>query len=476
MPVARDLICVAVLAVGAGLAAPALLYGAVPPQQGHLVLTLAAASVGAAAAILADMAWRLSQDRRVASISAALALYSLAVLPATTIDVITERGVAALQAGRLMAFLTVVVLLGLAVWPPERLTVAGGWLLAGVGFLLTLGTVALVLLVPDPVAVVDAVAAAPVVLVGGLVVAAAALAVTGLRQHHSAYWRVALGLLLVGAAELWRVANPTQGGAALGFSAVRLLGLLVVLVALVVLVRTALQAVRDEQDELLVATTDAHRVTDEVAERDHELRNGLAGLSGSIQLLSAAHTDQDHRSLRAAVDAELNRLSTILDPSRPRQEPGSYAVGEVLEHLVMLWRARGAPVELTADATLRATGSASVLAQVVTNLLANCDRHAPDAAVAVRAFRRGDRAVVEVADGGPGIAPDVMDTVLVRGVGRGAGSGQGLGLHISRQLAEGVGGNLRVLPAQRGCVVQVELPVAAAPGGHQLGVSAVLAR
>lgn len=117
-----------------------------------------------------------------------------------------------------------------------------------------------------------------------------------------------------------------------------------------------------------------------------------------------------------------------------------------------------------------------MLAQVVSNLLANCDRHAHGTAVVIRAFRRGDRAVVEVADDGPGIPPDVAEAVLRRGVRQGSGAGEGLGLHISRQLVEGVGGALRVLAAERGCVVEVELPVTAAPGGHQRGVPAVLAR
>ena len=480
LPAARDLICVAALAVAAALGIPALLRGVVPAEQAHLVLTFAAASAGVAAAILADMAWRLSQDRRFAWLSAALALYSVGVVPSATIDVITEQGGAALQAGRLMALLTVVLLLGFAVWPPARLSALGGWVLAGVGLLLTLATIGVLLIVPDAHAVVEAVSAAPLVLVAGLVLAAVALALTGLREHHTAYWRVALGLLVLGGAHLYRIRHAGPAEPAQTFAVLQLAGLLVVLFALVGLVRAALQAVHDEQDELLVANTDAFRASEQAneqaAERDHELRNGLAGLSGSIQLLGLARSDDDHRRLQAAVDAELNRLSTILDPSRPRQEPGSYAVGEVLDHLVTLWQASGSRIELTTDPSLRAAGSASVLAQVVTNLLANCDRHAHGAAVMIRAFRRGDRAVVEVADDGPGIPPDVAEAVLRRGMRLGSGAGEGLGLHISRQLAEGVGGAVRVLAAEHGCMVQVELPVTAAPGGHQRGVSAVLAR
>ena len=73
---------------------------------------------------------------------------------------------------------------------------------------------------------------------------------------------------------------------------------------------------------MLAAARLAQQRTDElVAERDHELRNGLAGLAGITHLLSA--DGHEHETLRHAVLAELGRLHMILDG--PLDEPGSRA-------------------------------------------------------------------------------------------------------------------------------------------------------
>ena len=73
-----------------------------------------------------------------------------------------------------------------------------------------------------------------------------------------------------------------------------------------------------------------------------------------------------------------------------------------------------------------------MLAQVVTNLLANCDRHAPGAAVHVSGRHDGADVVVEVRDEGPGLASDLdAAAVLDRGVRDESAGGSGLGLYIS---------------------------------------------
>lgn len=137
-----------------------------------------------------------------------------------------------------------------------------------------------------------------------------------------------------------------------------------------------------------------------------------------------------------------------------------FRVEPVLSGLAILRRSAGLQVEADIDPDLRVLGDPAVLAQIVTNLLANCQRHAPGARVTMRAHLRGDSAAVEVRDEGPGLAADVEAVVLERGAHDLAGDGTGLGLCISRRLVEREGGSLRVPNVEdpAGCLAVVTVP------------------
>jgi two-component system OmpR family sensor kinase len=217
-----------------------------------------------------------------------------------------------------------------------------------------------------------------------------------------------------------------------------------------------------QQEELLIAVVHMERAAELAAERDHELRNGLAGLAGITHLLSKDTAGAEHGQLRHAVLAELGRLNDLLDPGCGGAEADAvdYRVEPVLAGLAILRRSAVPAVETDIDPGLRVVGDPAVLAQVVTNLLANCERHAPGARVLLRAHRSGDDAVVGVRDEGPGLAPGLEQVVLQRGVHDPATGGAGLGLHISRRLVEREGGTLRVrtVDGPRGCLATVTLP------------------
>ena len=70
----------------------------------------------------------------------------------------------------------------------------------------------------------------------------------------------------------------------------------------------------------------------------------------------------------------------------------------------------------------------------------------PETAVEVRARRRGDAAVLEVQDGGPGIPREQRDQLFERffRLGGARASGSGLGLTIAKELAELMDGSVEV--------------------------------
>lgn len=451
------LVVLAGVVVVVGLAGSPLVGGAVAPEAAGDVLTLTAAATAAAAALLGAFAARLTADPRPRWIAAALALYAVIVLPATVLGSDLP-----IRSMRLVAYLAVVGLLLAAVRPP-RLGALGAWLLAAAGGVAAVAALA----APGPVAALVAGPLVTVAVVTGWTAVAAAVLWEGLARRSAPRRRVGLGLVVLSGAQLYRVLGAPPAPADLVFGGLRLLGLGIVVVGLAQLVARGLGELRDEQfaqqEELSIAALHMERAGELAAERDHELRNGLAGLAGITHLLSSPVDDGDHERLRHAVLAELGRLHHLLDgagldPTGPG--PGRYLVAPVLEGLVALRRSTGAVLDLSVAPGLRATGDSAVLAQVVTNLLANCDRHAPGAAVAVHAEAEGDRVVIRVRDTGPGLAPGREDAVLRPGVRDPAAGGSGLGLSITQRLVEREGGSLTVSTVSDpgGCLATVRVP------------------
>jgi two-component system OmpR family sensor kinase len=77
---------------------------------------------------------------------------------------------------------------------------------------------------------------------------------------------------------------------------------------------------------------------------------------------------------------------------------------------------------------------------VVTNLLANCARHARGAEIHVSARAIDGICVIEVTDAGPGLLALQGET---------ATTGSGLGLELSSRLIGDFGGTLQLMPAER---------------------------
>jgi two-component system, OmpR family, sensor kinase len=479
-PLTDTAVVSAVCALALALASTPVLRGLGPPGAAYLVLTVATAAAGVGAAILAEVAGRICEKARWSWLAASFALYGAVVLP---VSVLAAGGdTAHLLLARVVAYATAVPLLVVSLRPPRRFGAALPWVLAAAGALLATAS----LWVPEPAVPTRVVAVLLVLVVlPGWTAVAAGYVVEGYRRRSGPRLRLGLGLAVVAGAQLYRGAT----GVAVtdpAFAALRFVGGVVVVVALAQLVARSLAAVRSEQwaqqEELAVAALHVERARELAAERDHELRNGLAGLAGITHLLSSEADDREQQRLKQAVLSELGRLHTILDGGAvAAADPdgalrADYAVEPVLAGLVTLRRLAGAPVTLQVDGALRAQGDSAVLAQVVTNLLANCDRHARGAAVTVRAYGGTDQVVVEVRDQGPGLRAALGHDLLQRGVHDPEAGGSGLGLHISARLLDREGGelDLRTATDPPGCIATLRLPAAPVqdrPGTGRSGVA-----
>ena len=189
----------------------------------------------------------------------------------------------------------------------------------------------------------------------------------------------------------------------------------------------------------------------------HELRNPLAGLKGAAQLLARRIDDDDGRELTALIDAEVGRLTALLDrllepaPSRPFEPLNIHAV---LERVLRLAENdAGWAVRLGRDydpSLPELVGDADRLTQALWNLVRNAiEAGAANVTLRTRAehgLRIGDdtQALVlrlEIADDGRGVPEELSDRVFLPLVS-GRAEGSGLGLALAQQVAREHRGSL----------------------------------
>jgi len=311
----RDLVVVALLAVA--VVSSVTWLGSGQAAAVHQMLTVAAAAIAAAAAILAGLFARLGDLPRLAWSGAALAVYGVVLIPSATLTPDGPGETAGLQAARLVAHVTVLLLLLLAVRPSRRGGAWGGWAIAAGGTVLALIAGGLVVLIPSAL-----VGNSLDTTVGGIALVgwcwvAAVYVQQGTNRGQPALWRIGVGIAVLASAQIYRLggslnfADPNPH-----FAALRLLGLLVVAVGMAGLwlsVMRGVQVDHDRQTEALRrADVRLQHATDSRARRDHELRNGVHGLVGITALLGSPEDGCDGQ-LRATVLAELGRLSRLVN-------------------------------------------------------------------------------------------------------------------------------------------------------------------
>jgi two-component system, OmpR family, sensor kinase len=407
----------------------------------HVVLALLAAAVGTAAAGLGHTAGRVAGNRRAAWLIPALALYSMDVVPDTAFPVMHPAETGAPSLGLLVDCATVAVLLVAALRPPGRAGPGWPWAIAVVGALVGLGLDGIGGPREGAGLDVSAPLAANLAVLVGWCVVSSAVVVAGYWTASPPLWRVGMGFGVVASAHVYRtVAGPFSAPSAL-FGALRLFGVFVVMLGMAQLLRRALNAMLNErfgqQEELRLATIHAEQAVRASVEREHELRNGLSGLAGITRLLAGGADDERTRRARTAAVTELHRLTELVDSRGGAAAAGLYCASEIVDELAALWRIKGMDLQASVPDGLMAVGRSSALAQVLTNLLVNCARHAPGAPVRIVTCKRGNRIVVLVRNEGTDLPAD----------GRVSTAGAGVGLEISRRLLRDEGGELYVHPA-----------------------------
>lgn len=311
---------VAVLA----LSGSGALRGRALPVQVGIGLTLLASVIMLAVAVLCFLIARLTHDWRGAWIGSALAVYGLIVVPATSVGSAVEAGRASFGSMRLVAHTVVVALLVVGTFPLARNRHPRITTLVWVGVSLPLVAGALSLLNPSPVLALTSWFPVRLVVTVCWMSAALMVAYRGFLHGLPSSLRFGLGMVVIAAAHAVRIwVEPAQPAGLPGpaFTVMRLLGMAILLSGVVELagrtLREVYEAHFDHQEELLAVEEGLARR----AERDHELRNGIAGIAGAADLLGGSAAGAEQARLRTAVNAELVRLDVLLRPNEHGAHP-----------------------------------------------------------------------------------------------------------------------------------------------------------
>jgi len=218
------------------------------------------------------------------------------------------------------------------------------------------------------------------------------------------------------------------------------------------------------------------------ADASHELRTPLAALRGLGETtLRQTRTPDEYKDAIGSMLEEVDRLTHLVDTllrlsygdaGTVRLSPQTIDLGDlardVASSLAILAEERNQSLDVEASEPIKATVDRLVLREAVTNVIDNAIKYSPNGSrIRIQVHGTRDRAVLEVADEGTGVAPELRDRIFDRffrideGRSRQSG-GTGLGLSIAKWAVEVNGGRVSVEGGTAGgSVFRIDLPRAA---------------
>jgi len=214
------------------------------------------------------------------------------------------------------------------------------------------------------------------------------------------------------------------------------------------------------------------------ADASHELRTPLTAMRTVGEV---AMRDPNPAVLYNAVGSmleEVRRMNQMIDrllmlmrnerdqiPVRPKRGPVRQVLLEVSETLGLVAEEKQQQLQVQCPDQLQAVFDAALLRLALVNLTQNAIRYSPsDKPIILRGSTVENKTIIEVADEGPGIAPEHQQKIFQRfyrvdDARSRAEGGVGLGLAIVKWAVERMGGTVELQSeVGRGSVFRVQLP------------------
>ncbi|MBC8096543.1 MAG: HAMP domain-containing histidine kinase, partial [Akkermansiaceae bacterium] len=229
---------------------------------------------------------------------------------------------------------------------------------------------------------------------------------------------------------------------------------------------------------------DAHKTAEErrrsfIRRLDHEVKNPLTGLRAALANLSEAASPQEREYAAVNARRDVARLTSLLADlrklsdldERPLERLPVYApniLEEIVDAALSLPVYEGRIINLlitNVPPLPLVTGDRDLLGLAFYNLVENALKYSgAEKEVEVRAREDGRSILIEVADGGSGIAPEDLPHLceeLYRGANARGIDGSGLGLALTARIVDLHGGTLNVTSRQgerQGTMFSIMLP------------------
>ena len=225
-------------------------------------------------------------------------------------------------------------------------------------------------------------------------------------------------------------------------------------------------------DQIERLMTAMREVTDDVA---HDLKTPLARLRARLELALIGSQDAaaQGEAIRAAIEEADRLLATFnallgiaaAEAGAGHDQTGPLDLSEVARSAAEFYdpvaEENGFALSLAVEPGVRIRGDRHLLSQTLANLLDNALKYAGGGDLQIRVFRDGPRAVLEVADRGPGIPEADRESVFDRFVRlepSRSTPGNGLGLSLVRAVARRHHGAVALADNRPGLRVRLEFP------------------
>ncbi|MGI9310758.1 MAG: ATP-binding protein [bacterium] len=228
-------------------------------------------------------------------------------------------------------------------------------------------------------------------------------------------------------------------------------------------------------DRIQSLMEDIRRVSDSIA---HDLRTPLTRLRQHLEAARRRETpdSESTRLLEGAIkeaDSLLSTFSSLLRIARIESGQIKFGfsqidfhalVGDIIEFYEPLAEARQQRLETEIQSGIEFFGDRDLLFQAVANLIENAIKYTPRRGrIGVALARRGDHAIITVADNGPGIPANERDNVFRRfyrlDQSR-SSSGNGLGLSMVSAVVAMHNGSIELQDNHPGLRTVMKLPLA----------------